>query len=92
MIGTNGRPYSSYIMNRTCELLSSVNGKIVLPDDIKAMVEKTYDVSITEDSPDKREYLEQLFSLKNGSMQMRIPEPWNTRSIRNTVLFESEKL
>ena len=82
MIGTNGRPYSSYIMNRTCELLSSVNGKIVLPDDIKAMVEKTYDVSITEDSPDKREYLEQLFSLKNGSMQMRIPEPWNTRSIR----------
>lgn len=82
MIGTNGRPYSSYLINRTCELISSVNGKLSLPDDIKEMVERTYDISMTENSLAKKEYLNQLQKLKNGSMQMRIPEPWNAKTIR----------
>lgn len=82
IIGTNDRPYNSYIINRTCELIHLKKGRISLPDDIKTMVEQTYDLTLTDDSSQKKEYVDKIQKLKINSKQMRIPEPYNCFSIR----------
>lgn len=82
IVGSNDRPYNRYIVERTCNLVTSSGGCLSLPLDIKPMVEKTYDLSLTETSQEKEEYINQIQRLKNGSRQMRIPDPWNQKSIR----------
>ena len=82
IIGSKGRPYQSYLINRTCNLIKSVGGKLSLPYDIKDMVEQTYDLSVTEESSDKEEFIYLLQNLKMRAKESRLPEPWNIKSIR----------
>lgn len=89
IIGRNDRPYSSYIIDRTCELIEQKDGLLTLPDDIKPMIEQTYDLTLTGISPEKIVYEEQIRKLKTDSNQMRIREPWNSRTIRGLAQKET---
>ena len=82
IIGSDGRPYDSYIIHRTCELLSTLKRDIQLPTDIKPLIEKTYDLTDTDDDSEKRKYIESIRRLENDSEVMRIRDPRQIRSIR----------
>ena len=88
IIGTNDRPYNRYIIDRTCELLRETGGKITIPDDIKVMVEKTYNLTLTEDNPAKDAYKKRTEILKKNSGCMRIPDPWFCESIKGMGQFQ----
>ncbi len=82
IIGSNDRPYSEYVINRTCELVTGLGRGLLLPNDIKPMVEQTYDLSLTEDSPAKQKYLEKMELLKRLSEDRRMPSPRNGDALK----------
>ena len=80
-VGSNGKPYNSYIINRTVAQLRSLARDLILPDDIKSLVEQTYDMSSSPEEPEKREYVDLITKLKNNSARNRIPDVWNLMSL-----------
>lgn len=81
-VGGGGRPYDDYVMGRTIEILRKKD-VIVLPKDIKALVEDTYDMTKTGESTAKTRYADALDTLSVKSKAARIPEPQDASSIRD---------
>lgn len=80
--GDHDRPYSSYMIDRACRLVAENGGRLSLPDSISPMVDAAYDLSLTDASREKDEYIKKNEAMQNNSARMRIPEPWNLDSIR----------
>lgn len=76
-VGGNGLPYENYILNRTADVIEETGGVITTPDDVKQMIEKTYDESIADDSPDYEHYKNRAKEKMLGSTRLRITDPWN---------------
>lgn len=82
MVGSGGRPYPEYIMNRTLELIEDSGGEIMFPDAIKPLTEKTYDLSLTPESKEKDEYRKKVEDYRNISGYTRIREPEEDGTLR----------
>ena len=82
IVGSDYRPYSDYVIKRTCDLISQLGRGLMLPQDIKPLVEQTYDLSLTEDSPAKKKYIDRMDMMKEMSKKRRMPDPWRKEGIR----------
>lgn len=81
-VGGGGYPYMDYVMNRTVELIQEAGGRLAFPDDIKPMTEKTYDLLLTPDSKEKKEYQSRARRLRDDSRDTRIMDPEEGDSLR----------
>ena len=79
--GGNDRPYNSYILRKSLNVIEKTGGTVLVPDDVKRMVEDTYKDDPSCEDQDYEEYKSMIENKEGKSDEMRIPDPWNAKRL-----------